>query len=81
MDAGTPMLLDIIDKRLKDFRIFCHGETPKTMLPQSRQYYTHIVIEVTDDDLKPHLERFPRAGFYQVVGLRVPDATFLFEPV
>jgi len=28
--------LDVIDKRLKDFRIFCHGERPKTMLPQSR---------------------------------------------
>jgi hypothetical protein len=26
--------LDVIDKRLKDFRIFCHGERSKTMLPQ-----------------------------------------------
>ena len=81
MDAGTPMPLDVIDKRLKDFRIFYHGERPKTMLPQSREYYTHIMIEVTDDALQPHLERFQRPGFYQVVGLRVPDASFLFEPV
>jgi hypothetical protein len=77
-DAGTAMPLDVINKLLKDFRIFCHGERPKTMLPQSREYYTHIMIEVTDDDLKPHLERFPRPGFYQVVGLRVHDAGFLF---
>jgi hypothetical protein len=81
VDAGTPMALEIIDQRLKDFRVFCHGERPKTMLPQSREYYNHILIEVTDDDLKPQLERFPRAGFYQVVGLRVRDAGFLFEPV
>jgi hypothetical protein len=82
MDAGTPMPLDVIDKRLKDFRIFYHGERPKTMLPQSRgEYYTHIMIEVTDDDPQPRPDRFQRPGFYQVVGLRVPDAHFLFEPV
>jgi hypothetical protein len=81
MDAGTPMALDVIDQRLKDFRVFCHGERPRTMLPQSRQEYIHILVEVSEDDLKPYLERFPRAGFYQVVGLRVRDAGFLFEPV
>ena len=79
MGAGKSMRLDVIDKRLKDFRVFYHGERPKTMLPQSREYYTHIVIEVADDDLQ-HLERFPRPGFYQVVGLRVPNAGFLFDP-
>lgn len=42
--------LDVIDKRLKDFRIFGHGERPKTMLPQSREHYMHVMIEVTDDD-------------------------------
>jgi len=81
MDAGTPMPLDVIDRRLKDFRIFYHGERPKTMLPQSREYYTHIMTEVIDDDLQPRPDRFQRPGFYQVVGLRVPDAGFLFEPV
>ena len=81
MDAGTPMALDVIEKRLRDFRVSYHGDRPKTMLPQDRAHYTHVMIEVTDDDLKPHLERFPRPGFYQVVGLRVPDAGFLFEPV
>jgi hypothetical protein len=80
LGAGKSMPLDLIDKRLKGFRIFYHGELPKTMLPQSREYYTHIMIEVTDDDLRPHLERFHRPGFYQVVGLRVPDAGFLFQP-
>ena len=75
-DNGTPMPLKVIDKRLKAFRIFCHGEKPKTMLPQSREHYTHIMIEVTEDDLRPQLERFSRPGFYQVVGLRVPDAGF-----
>ena len=45
--------LDVIDKRLKDFRIFCHGERPKTMLPQSREYYVHVMIEVTDSDVRP----------------------------
>jgi hypothetical protein len=48
------------------------------MLPQSREYYTHIMIEVIDDDRQPRPERFPRPGFYQVVGLRVNDASFLF---
>jgi hypothetical protein len=81
MDAGTPMPLDVIDKRLKDFRIFYHGERPKTMLPQSREFYAHIMIEVIDDDPQPRPDRFQRVGFYQVVGLRVPDAGFLFEPV
>jgi hypothetical protein len=80
LGAGKSMPLVVIDKRLKDFRVFYHGETPKTMLPQSREYYTHIMVEVTDDDLKPYLDRFPRSGFYQVVGLRVRDAAFLFEP-
>jgi len=50
------------------------------MLLQSRgAYYMHVMIEVTDDDVRPHLERFPGPGFYQVVGLRVCDAVFLFE--
>jgi hypothetical protein len=78
LGAGKSMPLNVIDKRLKDFRIFCHGERPKTMLPQSREYYTHIMIEVIDDDRQPRPERFPRPGFYQVVGLRVNDASFLF---
>ena len=81
MDAGKQMPLDVIDKRLKDFRIFCHGERPKTMLPQNREHYTHIMVEVTDDDPEPRPGRFSRPGFYQVVGLRPPDAGFLFEPV
>jgi hypothetical protein len=81
MDAGTQVPLDVIDNRLKDFRIFYHGDRPKTMLPQSREYYTHIVIEVSDDDPQPRPHRFQRAGFYQVVDLRVPDAGFLFEPL
>lgn len=81
LDTGTRMPLAAIDKRLKDFRVFWHGERPKTMLPQSRECYTHIMIEVADRDLRPYLERFPQPGFYQVVGLRVSDAGFLFEPV
>lgn len=80
MDGGQWIPLDVIDKRLKDFRIFCHGERPKTMLPQSREYYTHVMIQVTDDDPEPRPDRFPRVAFYQVVGLRPRDAGFLFEP-
>jgi hypothetical protein len=72
------MPLPVIDKRLTGFRVFYHGEMPKTMLPQSREHYTHILIEVVQEDLGPELERFTRPGFYQVVGLRVPDAWFLF---
>jgi hypothetical protein len=53
MDVGKNMPLDVVDKRLKDFRIFYHGERPKTMLPQSREHYTQIMIEVTDDDREP----------------------------
>ena len=74
------MPLDVIDKRLKDFRIFCHGERPKTMLPQSREEYVHVMIEVIDDDPQPRPDRFQRLAFYQVVGLRVRDAGFLFAP-
>jgi hypothetical protein len=81
MDAGTHMPLDVIDKRLKEFRVFYHGERPKTMLPQSREHYTHIMIEVIEEDLQPCLERFTRLGFYQVVGLRPRDAGFLFQTV
>jgi len=73
------MPLDVIAERLKDFRVFCHGERPKTMLPQSREYYTHIMIEVTAHDPAPYPERFHRPGFYQVVGLRPGEASFLFE--
>ena len=80
LGAAMSLPLDVIDKRLKDFRIFCHGERPKTMLPQSREYYVHVMIEVTDDDPHPRPDRFPRPGFYQVVGLRACDAGFLFEP-
>ena len=79
LDAGTSMPLAAIDTCLGDFRVFWHGERPKTMLPQSREYYIHVMIEVTDDDLQPQLERFSRPGFYQVVGLRVANAGFLFE--
>jgi hypothetical protein len=64
LDAGTLMRLDVIDQRLKDFHVFYHGEKPKTMLPQSREYYTHIMIEVTDDDPQPRPHRFARPGFY-----------------
>ena len=81
LGAGKSMPLDVIDKRLNDFRVFHHGDRPKTMLPQSREYYTHIMIEVTVEDSEPRPERFPRPGFYQVVGLRPRDAGFLFGPV
>jgi len=80
LGSGTTLPLDIVDKRLKDFRIFCHGERPKTMLPQSREHFVHVMIEVTDDDPQPRPDRLPRPGFYQVVGLRACDAGFLFEP-
>ena len=79
LDTGTPMPLDVIDKRLKDFRIFGHGERPKTMLPQSREVDLHVMIEVLDEDPQPRPDRFQRPGFYQVVGLRACDAGFLFE--
>jgi len=78
-DAGTQMPLDVIDERLKDFRLFYHGKRPRTMLPRGRGYhYQHIVIEVTTLD-EPLPVRFPLVGFYQVVGLRVLNAGFLFE--
>jgi len=71
--------LDVIARRLEAFRIFCHGEKPKTMLPQSREHFVHVMIEVTADDPQPRPDRFPRPGFYQVVGLRACDAGSLFE--
>jgi hypothetical protein len=75
------MPLDVIDRRLKEFRVFCHGERPKTMLPQSHECYMHIMIEVTHDDPQPRPERLSRPGFYQVVGLRPKDAGFLFASI
>ncbi len=80
LDAGTPMPLDLIDKRLKDFRIFGHGERPKTLMPQSREERVHVMVEVLDEDAQPRPDRFQRTGFYHVVGLRVRDAGFLFAP-
>jgi hypothetical protein len=79
LDGGTAMPLTVIDKRLKGYRIFYHGNMPKTMLPQLRNDYLHIMIQVTEADL-PRPERFPHIGFYQVVGLRVREAGFLFGP-
>jgi len=46
------------------------------MLPQHREYYVHLVVEVVDGDPQPPLTGFP-ALFYQVVGLRARDAGFL----
>lgn len=51
------------------------------MFPLSREEYSHVLIEVSEDEPQPRPERFSRPGFYQVVGLRVPDAGFLFEPL
>jgi hypothetical protein len=80
LGAAMSLPLDVIARRLEAFRIFCHGERPKTMLPQSREHYVHVMVEVTDDDPQPRPVRFPRPGFYQVVGLRACDAGPLFEP-
>lgn len=77
-DAGTVIPLGVVDKRLARFKVFYQGAAPRAMWPQSG-YYEHIVVVVTElDDSRP--ERFPRRGFYQVVGLRVRDAGFLFQP-
>jgi len=32
------------------------------MLPQSREHYVHVMIEVTDDDPQPRPDRFPGQG-------------------
>jgi hypothetical protein len=77
-DRGTEMPLNIVEERLRDFKLFYQGESPKVMLPRTK-YFTHVVISVTDID-HPRPERFERPGFYQVVGLRLDDAAFLFEP-
>ena len=62
LGAGKSLPLDVLERRLKDFRTFCHGERPKTMLPQSREHYVHVMIEVTDDDPQPRPDRFPGQG-------------------
>ena len=77
-DGGTDMALDIVDERLHNFQLFYQGENPREILPHT-QYYTHIVISVSDID-HPRPKRFERPGFYQVVGLRVNRADFLFAP-
>jgi hypothetical protein len=78
-DSGTDIALDVIDERLREFKLFYQGENPGHILPQSH-YYEHIVLSVTDV-AEPHRpERLTRPGFYLVVGLRVNDAGFLLEP-
>ena len=77
-DAGTVIPLAVVDKRLARFQVSYHGAAPRAMWPQSG-YYEHVVIVVTElDDSRSG--RFPQRGFYQVVGLRVRDAGFLFQP-
>src|SRR5215813_7288431 len=68
LGAGKSMPLSVVDKRLKDFRIFCHGERTKTMLPQSREHFTHIMVEVSDDDPEPRPERFLGQVFIKSLG-------------
>jgi len=50
---------DVVDKRLKDFRVFYHGERPKTMLPHSREYYVRVMIEVGEMIRSQALTGFP----------------------
>jgi len=79
MDSGTDMPVNIVDERLRGFKLFYQGENPRPILPRS-DYYAHIVLSVTDV-AEPHRpERIARSGFYLVVGLQVKDADFLFEP-
>lgn len=78
-DAGTNIPLGVIDERLHAYRLFYQGENPRPMMPRT-QYYTYLVIEVSDAVDQPRSDRFARLGFYQVAGLRVEDAEFLFEP-
>ncbi len=42
--AADSVPLDVIDKRLKDFRIFRHGDRPKTLMPQSHEEHVHVMV-------------------------------------
>lgn len=78
-DGGTDMPLDVIDERLRNFKLFYQGESPRSILPQSR-YYEYTLLSVTDVAEPRRPERLSHPGFYQVIGLRVNDAGFLLEP-
>jgi hypothetical protein len=78
-DAGTDIPLEIIDERLHAYRLFYQGENPRPMHPQTK-YYTHVVVEVSAAIAEPRSKRLGKPGYYQVVGLGMDDADFLFEP-
>ena len=75
-DAGTQMPLWLIDERLKGRQLAYLGEDLKPIDPAS-PYFLYIVIEVTSAD-EP-TDRFPKVGFYRIVGLHLEQASFLFQ--
>lgn len=73
------MPLESIDERLRKFEAVYRGVNPPSISPRT-QYYTYVVVEVSDACDHPRTERFADPGFYLVAGLHVEDAQFLFEP-
>lgn len=73
---GTDMPLAVIDERVGDYRLRYLGEQPRPVaLPGS--WHIEIVIEVSGFDETTW--RFPRRGFYQVIGFNMNQALCLFE--
>jgi hypothetical protein len=76
-DPGIEMPLETVERRLKSYPCAFRGESPPQILPVT-QYWTHLVIAISNlDDKTP---KFPRNGYYSVIGLQVRDAGFLFQP-
>lgn len=75
--AGTDMPLAVIDERVCDYRLRYLGEQPRPIgRPASR--LPEILIEVSGFDETSW--RFPRRGFYQVIGFKPEQARSLLEP-
>ena len=75
--AGTDMPLAVIDERMGEYRLRYLGEQPRPAGPASSRLL-EIVIEVSGFDETTW--RFPRRGFYQVLGFNMEQARSLCAP-
>lgn len=75
--AGTDMPLPVIDERVCGYRLRYLGEQPRPVGPPGSRLL-EIVIEVSGFDETTW--RFPRRGFYQVIGFNMEQARSLFAP-
>jgi hypothetical protein len=67
----------IEDRLLGLHKVLFRGDVPRELAPPTTDF-SYVVVEVTGLDIPTAM--FDRRGFYLVLGLRVDEADFLFEP-